>query len=895
MIVFGYKIMKSIRWSLTIRHFFAFFLTIVCFSVPVVHSYGFSQYDIPISLLLTNQHSFNPFEINDPERRSQQFEQFSSLPQANLSAQNNLIGVLSGSQTTPPTNVNLPSEGTADWAHWGLTAANTFNHKSGVSPQISNYTVIGSGTPQRYSNNPNLYTWTGGTPSASTTNTPTGVFVTGLNNGFQITVPADTTQKTLKLFVGVWFAGGKLEASLSDGSAANFVDTSVVNSTGTKNALYTLNYQAGTSGQTMTVKWTVASGTGNITLQAASVVDTLDSSVPSVKFTGLRHYLRVSNQIPITVEASDNLGISRVELWLDGILLSTNNVAPNTTSTLVSFNWNTTAAVNGKHMLQTKAYDTAGNVQTANLAVITRNSPTTTLPLPTATFTATPTLVTLGQPTTLSWTTTDAATVTINQGIGSVALNGSQSVTPSATTTYTLTATNATGSVTKTATVTVIPLSGNTITLNPAIRYQTMGGWETVAEAGQLYSPAWDNYKNALFDQAVGDLGLNRVRLEVRSGLENSTDWFTLWRTGQVTQSAYNSKRYEIINDDSNPTTVNPNGFKWNELDNTIDNLVVPLRQRLAARGETLWINANYVDFGGVSGTGDFEHKNSPAEYAEFVVAAYQHMQTKYGFVPNSWEVVLEPDTPGASWSATQVGQAIKAAGDRLIAAGFVPNFVAPSTTSAANAPIYIAQIGLTSGAMQYVGEFSYHRYCCATGTILQSIVDSAILYNKKTAMLEWIGADYQTLHEDLKFGRNSSWQQYTLAFPNEPDNGAQYYLLNDADSKNPRLTIADRSKFLRQYFRYVRSGAERIGAESSNPNFDPLAFINADGKYAVIVKTEVPGTVSIQGLPAGKYGIGYATANEANGFAPDVTIKAEGILSAKIPAAGVLTVFSKN
>ena len=55
----------------------------------------------------------------------------------------------------------------------------------------------------------------------------------------------------------------------------------------------------------------------------------------------------------------------------------------------------------------------------------------------------------------MSWNTTNATTVSINQGIGAVAASGTQSVSPAATTTYTLTATNSAGSVTATATVTV--------------------------------------------------------------------------------------------------------------------------------------------------------------------------------------------------------------------------------------------------------------------------------------------------------------------------------------------------------------------------------------------------------------------------------------------------------
>lgn len=46
-----------------------------------------------------------------------------------------------------------------------------------------------------------------------------------LGNGFEINVPAGTDLRTLKLYVGVWYTQGKLEVTLSDGSAPAFTDT----------------------------------------------------------------------------------------------------------------------------------------------------------------------------------------------------------------------------------------------------------------------------------------------------------------------------------------------------------------------------------------------------------------------------------------------------------------------------------------------------------------------------------------------------------------------------------------------------------------------------------------------------------------------------------------------
>lgn len=55
----------------------------------------------------------------------------------------------------------------------------------------------------------------------------------------------------------------------------------------------------------------------------------------------------------------------------------------------------------------------------------------------------------IGGSSTLSWSVTGATSVTIDNGIGSVALTGTTVVSPTKDTTYTLTATNSAGSVTE--------------------------------------------------------------------------------------------------------------------------------------------------------------------------------------------------------------------------------------------------------------------------------------------------------------------------------------------------------------------------------------------------------------------------------------------------------------
>src|SRR3989344_2439312 len=78
-----------------------------------------------------------------------------------------------------------------------------------------------------------------------------------------------------------------------------------------------------------------------------------------------------------------------------------------------------------------------------------------------------------------------------------------------------------------------------TITLNPSITYQKMTGWEMVAYAGQNTSSAFPNYQDQLFDKAVNEAGINRLRLQIKSGSEKTTDFWSPYQAGTISYANY--------------------------------------------------------------------------------------------------------------------------------------------------------------------------------------------------------------------------------------------------------------------------------------------------------------------------------------------------------------------
>ena len=429
--------------------------------------------------------------------------------------------------------------------------------------------------------------------------------------------------------------------------------------------------------------------------------------------------------------------------------------------------------------------------------------------------------------------------------------------------------------------------ASTTITLDAGKTYQKITGWEAVAQIGQTDFPdsQVQLWKNQVAELAVNDLGINRLRLPIRSGAENPVDYFSQYMNGSIGRDVWKQHWYEIINDNSDPNLIAPNRFQFSELDLEIDDIALPMKRLLEAKGEHLFLNVTYVDFS----TSSDIHYNHPQEYAEFVLATYQHMQSKYGFVPDSWEMILEPDN--SAWTGKEIGNAVAATATRLKAAGFTPNFILPSTTNMANTLPYFNQAIDVPGVLPFVSELSYHRYSGVSDATLQSIADQATKLGINTAMLEHIGSGYQDLYKDLSIGRNSAWQQFTLAYPNTNDTGGAYYRIDLSNPQNPVVVMNSRTKFLRQYFKFIRSGAVRIQATSDNGSLQPLAFINPNGDYVVVVDANQDGEMSIKGLRPATYGIKYTTASQYDVNLPDVTIGAGQPLSASIPGEGVISI----
>jgi len=110
-------------------------------------------------------------------------------------------------------------------------------------------------------------------------------------------------------------------------------------------------------------------------IQAARAAVTNDSQAPSVSISNPLAGARISGLWPVTVSASDNIGVSRVELYAGGSLIAMSSQSP------YQFSLDTTGLPEGSLTLTAKAFDAAGNAESSSISVTVNNIVDTTAPV----------------------------------------------------------------------------------------------------------------------------------------------------------------------------------------------------------------------------------------------------------------------------------------------------------------------------------------------------------------------------------------------------------------------------------------------------------------------------------------------------------------------------------
>jgi hypothetical protein len=148
--------------------------------------------------------------------------------------------------------------------------------------------------------------------------------------------------------------------------------TAIVNPSSTQTATISLGGSyLNASGASVTTVTLAPASAAILTKASANVVDT---TPPSVNLTAPVSGSVVSGTAKVAATATDNVGVTRIEFYVDNALKQS--------GTGTTYAWDTSSYTNASHTLQVRAYDAAGNVgsSAATTVTVSNSTPATTSP-----------------------------------------------------------------------------------------------------------------------------------------------------------------------------------------------------------------------------------------------------------------------------------------------------------------------------------------------------------------------------------------------------------------------------------------------------------------------------------------------------------------------------------
>ncbi len=223
--------------------------------------------------------------IDDLDRVPEERDKANNVQDTTIVIGSSFKGKVLGASEEAPWRVNLTSEGTEDWVHWGLNDVKAVDRKSHVN-EISDLTVTGA----------SFESWTNGFPvrsiwselESANAGTNTGLWFNGVGGRYSFTAPADTDERTLKVYAaGLSGATCSLTATLSDDSAPPYVSKTWIGNSGIGNwapvagdfaVVYTIRYHAASAGQTLKIAYTLENEPNRFLAQARLGAATLSKA-----------------------------------------------------------------------------------------------------------------------------------------------------------------------------------------------------------------------------------------------------------------------------------------------------------------------------------------------------------------------------------------------------------------------------------------------------------------------------------------------------------------------------------------------------------------------------------------------------------------------------------------
>lgn len=409
-----------------------------------------------------------------------------------------------------------------------------------------------------------------------------------------------------------------------------------------------------------------------------------------------------------------------------------------------------------------------------------------------------------------------------------------------------------------------------TVTVNLQVKHQTILGWGKTTP----WFLASGMLRDQCIERAVNDLGLNRLRFEGLCG----------------NRAGSRGRSWEWLNDNDDPFDINWNAFNTEALDRRASEWLVPWKRAVEARGEPFNVYVSPSFFrGGSSGDLPPWILADPQEYAEWALALLLRLRDVHGISADYYSICNEAGN-GNVFGPQVVARMMKALMPRLRREGFSTLVEFPESVNAHVAWRYIEALRDDPDIWKWIGLISYHWYGRDNQSSMVKLRDFARERGLPTAQTEFMNLTIDHLYDDMILGGVSYWEIYGLA---TPDYKAALSHISSTSFRGGKWYWR-----FRQVSHYVRPGAVRVEATSSDPALRVLAFDRDGATTVVLINTGTPGserTVAIAGLRRGNYGTSQCVGTSAYEECGPVQVGADGSLTVTVPANAVFTVYARD
>jgi hypothetical protein len=418
------------------------------------------------------------------------------------------------------------------------------------------------------------------------------------------------------------------------------------------------------------------------------------------------------------------------------------------------------------------------------------------------------------------------------------------------------------------------------VILDTNTQFQTIRGWVAVGSIG-LVPPEFQQQQ--LLSRCVNELGVTALRLDLPFNGNSATQ----------------GRSWDFRIDGTNPGKTNWANFDTlagvqfdsTAVDQLMSNTVIPFRQLVLARGDpfTMYDNPSFY-YSGSTGPMPSWIQYNTGEYAEYLVSLAEYLAHKYGIAPDYLTIINEAGNNNAMTPAFEA-RVIKALGPMLQAGGLNTKVQLAECVNALNTLTYVQDTNMTSEVLQYVATVSWHDYGTQSSSAKASIYAYAQSNHLMSAETETQLATFPTMYDDLVNGGNSYWGQYFLG-GNAAGQGIQY-LNTGLDGAS--ISLPSQYWNWRQVMNYVRPGAVRVGAVSTDTSVLVMAFVKNGQPTVILCNTNSANpsiAMTVSNLPAGTYGVSQSSSGVGITELGLQTVTSAGTLTVTNPYNGVLTIY---